>query len=95
MSVHDWIRTRVPGGHTSPFGRLLDIAYNIEYGAETIEQSALNLVYLLAYQPSPKGFAVFGVSDEQYHIRGGNQRLPEAIAAALPDIRLAGGSPPS
>ena len=60
MSVYDWIRTRVPGGHTSSFGRLLDVAYNIEYGAETAEQSSLNLLYLLAYQPSPKGFAVFG-----------------------------------
>src|SRR6185503_610702 len=88
MSIHDWIETRVPGGHASPFGRLLDTAYNIEYGAETSEQSSLNLVYLLAYQPSPKGFAVFGESDEQYHIRGGNQRLPQAIAATLPDIRL-------
>ena len=88
MSVYEWIRTRVPGGHASRFGRLLDVAYNIEYGAETAEQSSLNLLYLLAYQPSPKGFAVFGVSDEQYHIRGGNQRLPEAIAAVLPDIRL-------
>jgi len=87
-SVYDWIRTRVPGGHTSSFGRLLDVAYNIEYGAETVEQSSLNLLYLIAYQPSPKGFAVFGVSDEQYHIRGGNQRLPEAIAAVLPNIRL-------
>ena len=87
MSVYDWIETRVPGGHSSPFGRLLDTAYNIEYGAETTEQSSLNLVYLLAYQPSPKGFAVFGVSDEQYHIRGGNQRLPDAIAGVLPDIR--------
>jgi monoamine oxidase len=88
MSVHDWIRTRVPGGHSSAFGRLLDVAYNIEYGAETTEQSSLNLLYLLAYQPSPKGFAVFGVSDEQYHIRGGNQRLPAAIAKELSDIRL-------
>jgi monoamine oxidase len=88
MSVDDWIQTRVPGGHLSPFGRLLDTAYNIEYGAETTEQSSLNLLYLLAYQPSPKGFAVFGVSDEQYHIEGGNQRLPEAIAGVLPDIRL-------
>jgi monoamine oxidase len=88
LSVHDWIRTRVPGGHTSAFGRLLDVAYNIEYGAETTDQSSLNLLYLLAYQPSPKGFAIFGVSDEQYHIRGGNQRLPEAIAATLPDIKL-------
>ena len=87
MSVYDWIETRVPGGHSSPFGRLLDTAYSIEYGAETTEQSSLNLVYLLAYQPSPNGFAVFGVSDEQYHIRGGNQRLPDAIAGVLPDIR--------
>ena len=55
MSVYDWIKTRVPGGHSSAFGRLLDIAYNIEYGAETAEQSSLNLLYLLAYQPSPEG----------------------------------------
>ena len=87
LSVYDWIETRVPGGHGSAFGRLLDVAYNEEYGAETNIQAALNLVYLLAYQPSPKGFAVFGVSDEQYHIAGGNQQLPERIAATLPDVR--------
>ena len=87
LSVYDWIETRVPGGHNSAFGRLLDVAYNEEYGAETNIQAALNLVYLLAYQPSPKGFAVFGVSDEQYHIAGGNQQLPERIAATLPDVR--------
>lgn len=88
MSIYDWIQTRVPGGHLSRFGRLLDAAYNIEYGAETADQSSLNLLYLLAYQPSPQGFAEFGVSDEKYHIRGGNQQLPEAIASVLPDIRL-------
>ena len=87
MSVYDWIETRVPGGHCSAFGRLLDVAYNEEYGADTSDQSSLNIVYLLAYQPSPKGFAIFGVSDERYHIAGGNQRLPEAIAATLPDVR--------
>jgi monoamine oxidase len=88
LSVYDWIQTRVPGGHLSPFGRLLDAAYNIEYGAETAEQSSLNLLYLLAYQPSPRHFAIFGFSDERYHIAGGNQRLPEAIAADLPAVRL-------
>src|SRR5437764_5659765 len=87
LSVYDWIETRVPGGHGSAFGRLLDVAYNEEYGAETNIQASLNLVYLLAYQPSPKGSAIFGVSDEQYHIAGGNQQLPERIAAALPDVR--------
>ena len=55
MSIYDWIETRVPGGHASPFGRLLDVAYTIEYGAETTDQSSLNLVYLLAYQPIAQG----------------------------------------
>lgn len=84
MSVHQWIATRVPGGHGSRLGRTLDIAYNIEYGADTVDQSALNLLYLLAYQPKPLRFASFGVSDEKYHIRGGNEQLPQAIAASLP-----------
>jgi monoamine oxidase len=87
MSVYEWIESRVPGGHSSRFGRLLDAAYNEEYGAETTDQASLNLIYLLAYQPSPKGFEVFGVSDERFHIDGGNERLPEAIAATLPDVR--------
>ena len=87
MNVYDWIESRVPGDHASAFGLLLDIAYNGEYGAETTDQSALNIVYLLAYQPDRKGFAIFGVSDEEFHIAGGNEQLPEAIAATLPDVR--------
>jgi monoamine oxidase len=87
MSVYDWIETRVPGGHGSAFGRLLDAAYNEEYGAETSDQSALNILYLIAYQPSPQSFEVYGVSDERYHVVGGNQQLPEAIASTLPDVR--------
>ena len=87
MSIYDWIESRVPGGHGSPFGRLLDVAYNEEYGAETTDQAALSLIYLLAYQPGPTGFEIFGVSDEKYHIIGGNEQLPEAIAGTLPDVR--------
>src|SRR5260370_30065633 len=83
LSLYDWIETRVPGGHGSRMGQLLDVAYNIEYGAETPIQSSLNLVYLLAFQPDPGNFRIFGRSDERYHLRGGNERLPKAIAAAL------------
>ena len=68
----------------SPLGQLLDTAYAIEYGADSEDQSALNLLYLLAFQPSPHELAVFGESDEKFHIRGGNQQLPKAMAAALP-----------
>ena len=84
MSIYDWIESRVPGGHTSPMGQLLDIAYNIEYGNVTTQQSSLNLVYLLGFNASPGNFSIFGLSDERYHIVGGNERLPKAIAAALP-----------
>ena len=80
MSVYDWIERYVPGGHGSAMGRLLDAAYNEEYGAETTDQAALNLMYLLGYKAVPGNFSIFGASDERYHINGGNERLPEAIA---------------
>jgi len=88
MSVYEWIESRVPGGHRSRMGQLLDVAYNIEYGNLSTEQSSLNLVYLLAFQPVPGNFRIFGASDERYHIRGGNERLPVAIAASLPQLNL-------
>jgi monoamine oxidase len=83
LSLYKWIETRVPGGHGSRMGQLLDVAYNIEYGNVTREQSSLNLVYLLGFQPVPGSFRIFGASDERYHIAGGNELLPQAIAAAL------------
>jgi len=85
MSIYDWIESRVPGGHSSPMGQLLDVAYNIEYGNVTQQQSSLNLVYLLGFSSNPGNFQIFGASDERYHIAGGNERLPQAIAAALGD----------
>ncbi len=87
ISVYEWIESRVPDGHRSPMGQLLDIAYNIEYGAETTVQSALNLVYLLGFNAKPGNFQIFGLSNERYHIVGGNEQLPQVIAATLPDVR--------
>jgi monoamine oxidase len=81
MSLYQWIESRVPGGHGSKMGQLLDVAYNIEYGNVTTQQSSLNLVYLLF---NTRQFVVFGASDETFHIAGGNERLPKAIKAALP-----------
>jgi monoamine oxidase len=74
MSVYQWIESRVPGGHGSSLGQLLDVAFNIEFGAETNQQSALNIVYVLGSQ-SP--------GSERYHLAGGNEQLPVAIAASL------------
>ncbi len=84
MSVREWIEARVPGGASSRLGRLLDVAYALEYGAPTADQSALNLVYLLGEQPPGGRLALTGMSDERFRIAGGNDRLPQAIAAKLP-----------
>src|SRR5207302_6256558 len=83
MSLYDYIETYVPGGHNSNMGRLLDVAYKTEYGGDSKYQSSLNLIYLLAYQPQPGDFRIFGLSDERYHITGGNEQVPRAIAAYL------------
>jgi monoamine oxidase len=73
----------VPGGHASSLGRLLDVHYSIEYGTDTTGQSALNLIYLLAYQPKPVTFSVFGQSDERYKMAGGIDLVTTAIANHL------------
>ncbi|WP_407839817.1 flavin monoamine oxidase family protein [Streptomyces sp. DSM 116496] len=84
MTLYQWIETRIPGGHGSQLGRFIDVAYNVEYGADTQQQSALALVLLMGYQPNPGNFNVWGLSNERYHITGGNDQLPNAIAQALP-----------
>jgi monoamine oxidase len=83
MTLSDWIDAYVPGKHSSAMGRLLDAAYNEEYGADTKDQSALNLIYLLGFNSTPGNFEIFGASNERYHIVGGNQQLPEAIGRYL------------
>jgi monoamine oxidase len=82
MSIIDWLNDTIPGGVSSPLGKLLDVAYNIEYGAECERQSALNLLYLLGYN-SPGQFTILGQSNEKYHVRGGNDQIPARLAAAL------------
>src|SRR2546428_347503 len=49
MSMRDSINMIGPGGQASPLGQLLDVSYNIEYGAEIDVQSSINLLYLLGF----------------------------------------------
>lgn len=84
MSIADWINESVPGGMGSPLGQLLDVAYNIEYGAESYEQSALNLIYLLGFSGQGQ-LRIFGPSNEKYKVRGGNDRIVSALIQRLAD----------
>ena len=82
MSVVDWINESVPGGINSRLGQLLDSAHNIEYGAESAQQSSLNLLYLLGYQGTGN-IRIFGKSNEKYHVRGGNDQVATRLADSL------------
>lgn len=81
MSIYDWIESRVPGGHKSRLGMMFDAVYCMEYGGETTDQSALNLLCMLS--GSPESLAVLGESDEKYRIEGGVDQLPRKIADHL------------
>ena len=84
MSIVEYLDEIIPGGSKSRFGQLLNVAYTIEYGAESDEQSALNLLYLLGYFDAHK-FQTFGESDERFHIRGGNDQLVSGLVNQLAD----------
>lgn len=61
----------------------LDVAFTTEYGVEIADQSALSLLFFMHIDKRSR-FQPFGVfSDERYHCVGGNQQIPEAIAARL------------
>ena len=82
MSIVDYIEETFEDGIDSRIGKLLNVAYNIEYGAECTEQSALNLLYLLAYSGQGQ-FRVFGPSNEKYHVVGGNDQITDRLASRL------------
>ncbi len=87
MTIPEYIAAYAPGGVNSDFGKLLDIAYNTEYGAETSQQSAYNLVNMLGYSNTTthgvNKFNWIGTSDERFHIRGGNDQVITRMAATL------------
>jgi monoamine oxidase len=60
---------------------LIDVAYTTEMGAEPDRQSALNLIDFIGIEP--EHFSIFGESDERFHVRGGNDRIPHALAKLL------------
>lgn len=64
------------------FRKLLDVAWVTEFGRETQEQTALNLLWLISTDTS-EGFSIFGESDEQFKIEGGSEQLTRALYKKL------------
>ncbi|HSM51277.1 MAG TPA: NAD(P)/FAD-dependent oxidoreductase [Thermoanaerobaculia bacterium] len=85
MSIAEWLERE---GIRGWFHRLLEVAYVTEYGLEIDRQSAWNLLALIG--TAPDRFAVFGESDERFHIRGGNDQVPLRLAERLGDAVVRG-----
>jgi monoamine oxidase len=82
MTLAEWIDRTIPGGRGSRLGRFVDVAYNIEFGEETSQQAAANILGLLGFSSGngPGAFWIYGKSDERYKIQDGNQQIALAQA---------------
>lgn len=78
MSIAQWLDE---AGAEGWFRTLLDVAYTTEYGLEIDQQSAWNFLMMIDSNPEP--FRIFGDSDERFHVRGGNDQIPAALAKKL------------
>jgi monoamine oxidase len=81
-SLADWLDENVPVADYGALHTLLTAAYRGEFGLETSQQSALNLLYLIG-SDEPEPFRIFGESDERYHAHEGSQAFPQRLADKL------------
>jgi len=80
LSLAEWLERR---GAAPRIKALLSVAYEIEYGVSAAEQSALAFL-LFAKASRQSKLRLFGnFSDERYHVLGGNQQIPQGLAARM------------
>jgi monoamine oxidase len=82
--LEDWLAENVPVATYPELNSILNVAYRGEFGLETSEQSALNLIYLIG-SDDPDPFRIFGESDERYHAREGSDAFAKRLADRLED----------
>lgn len=81
MSLRDYLETLRP--LTTDWAiAALDLAYLGEYGLETKDQSALNLIDIIGVDVGEE-FSVYGDSDEAFRVAGGSGALPDALVRAI------------
>ncbi|MGC4087387.1 MAG: NAD(P)/FAD-dependent oxidoreductase [Polyangiaceae bacterium] len=81
-TLADYLDATVPPADYRELHAVLTSAYRGEFGLETSEQSALNLVYLIG-SDEPDPFRIFGESDERFHTHDGNDTFPSVLADKL------------
>jgi monoamine oxidase len=82
MSVPEWLDSTEIGSN-SRFGKLMMSNVVAEWGGDPSDQSALNLISLLAKNPR-SSVEPLGGDDERWHIVGGNDQLVTGMIERLP-----------
>jgi monoamine oxidase len=70
-------------GATGTIKVLIEQAFMGEFGLEANEQSAVNLLSIISTDTTAGKLELYGESDERYKIVGGNQQIPDKVAASL------------
>ncbi|HEY9631664.1 MAG TPA: FAD-dependent oxidoreductase [Coleofasciculaceae cyanobacterium] len=61
--------------------QLVQVAYMTEFGRDAESQSCLNMLFLIGAEVGK--WSTYGASDERYHVVGGNDQIPQRLAAQL------------
>ncbi len=72
-SIGRWLQER---GVTGLARQVIELAFTTEFGLYADELSCVPMLQMLNVGDS---FALYGDSDERFHLRGGNERIPEAL----------------
>ncbi|MEZ4365242.1 MAG: NAD(P)/FAD-dependent oxidoreductase [Kofleriaceae bacterium] len=84
LSIPAWLEQEAGLAPTALIRRVLELAYEEEYGLPAAQQSVFNLLYLIDYDDADP-FRIFGDSDERFHVHAGNDAITNALAQVLGD----------
>jgi monoamine oxidase len=79
LTITGWLDR---AGVSGTLRKLIEVAYTTEMGLDCEEQSALNLLTLIGTDK----LEIFGISDERFHVRGGNDLIVRGLAQRLEDV---------
>lgn len=92
MTITEWVGTYVPGGRDGKLGQLIENAFSEENAADADQQSALNVITVLAEDARDNFNLYLTDSDQRFHVRGGNDQIPTLLGERL-GARIRTGMP--
>jgi len=85
MTIAQWVGAYVPGGRRGQLGQLIETAFSEENGADADQQSALNVISVLAVDKRSHFNLYNTESDQRFHVRGGNDQITTLLARSIDD----------